>query len=141
MKTVALIAAVMLVGLAPRVLVAQWISVSDEQPRPLAAGLPESVSRRAPNVVEEWEDALARDVSDAETWSAIGQRLYRAGRYRESIAALERSLVQRGERSKADARYIADAYAKLGNVKQASRWRAWAGAAVDSSRRHARITV
>jgi uncharacterized protein HemY len=137
MKIVALAATVMLVGLAPRASLAQLRSVADERPSPTSAPLPAS----ATSAKAEWEEALASNVTDAETWSAIGQRLYSAGQYRESIAAFEQALVQRNRPSPEDAQCIAEAYARLGNMKQASRWRAAPGRLALPSRRQARTTV
>jgi hypothetical protein len=90
---------------------------------------------------EEWEEALADDAVNAGTWSGIGQHLFAAGLYRESIAAFERSYVHCNGRSPEDARSIAEAYAKLGNVKQAMRWRAMARGAESPSRRHVGLAV
>ena len=137
MKIVALVATVMLAGLAPRASLAQWRGVASEQPQRRPTSAPTS----ARTAIAEWEEALADQVTDADTWSAIGQRLYSAGRYRESIAAFEQSLVQRNGHSPEDAQFIAEAYAKLGNVKQASRWRAAAGAVAVVTHRRARTTV
>ncbi|CAN5866457.1 hypothetical protein BH11GEM2_BH11GEM2_22990 [soil metagenome] len=134
MRTVALVAAVMLLGLAPRASLAQWRGVSNDEPGTDAHAL-------AASARQQWEEALAARVTDAETWSAIGRRLYAAGAYRECIAAFEQSLVQRNGHSPADARFIADAYAKLGNVKQASRWRAAASGLTVQVPRRARTTV
>jgi uncharacterized protein HemY len=137
MRIAGLYAAVMLVGLAPRASLAQLRTIVDELPiaRPVPLR-PSAASARA-----EWEDALAGGVVDPETWSAIGQRLYAAGLYRESIAAFEQSLVQRGRHSSEDAQCIAEAYGKLGNVKQAARWRALAGGVMSPSRHQVRKTV
>lgn len=130
MNGVVAAATLMLMGLAPRVSLAQWRSVADEEPVKVELSRPSAASAR-----EEWEEALADRITDAGTWSAIGQRLYSTGQYRESIVAFEKSFVQRKGQSPDDARFIADAYTKLGNVKQASRWRAAAvGAAVPSRR-------
>jgi uncharacterized protein HemY len=137
MRFVAMAATMMLAGLAPRASRAQVRSVIDEQPRSTATRLPAS----AASAMAEWEEALAEHVSDADTWRAIGQRLYSVGRYRESIAAFEQSLVQRNRHSPEDAQCIADSYAKLGNVKQASRWKAATGEVATRSRRPARTTV
>ena len=136
MRAVVLVAALMTVGLGPRVSLAQVRSVANE----------EVVSTDAPIVspaaaLAEWEDALATRVTDADTWSAIGRRLYDAGQYRECIAAFERSLVHRNRHSPDDARYIAEAYAKLGNLKQAARWRGTATGIALPSHRHSKSAV
>ena len=136
MRFVALAAALTLVGPASRVSLAQVRSVADEQ-RSLA-----EASRGSPETaLAEWEAAVAERVTDAETWSAIGLRLYATGRYKESSAACERSFVLRDKHSPDDARCIADAYEKLGNVKQALRWRMQGGGRVVPSRRHLVNTV
>jgi tetratricopeptide (TPR) repeat protein len=137
MRSVALVATLMLVGLAPRASLAQLHSVADEQ---LADRSTQS-GPSAANALAEWEEALAGHVTDADAWSAIGQRLYAAGRYRESIAACEQSVVQRNRHSPADAKCIADAYAKLGNVKQAARWKTYAGGVALPSHRPVRTNV
>ena len=136
MMRVALMATVMLAGLAPSAALAQVRTVADEQSSPASAP---SVA----SAVAEWEDAIAQRVTDAETWSTIGQRLYSVGRYRESISAFEQSFVRRNGKSPDDARYIAEAYGKLGNLKQALRWRAAAGTRAEAvaPSRHARTTV
>ena len=136
MRLVALVATVMLAGLAPGASLAQVRTVADEQRSPASAP---SVA----SVVAEWEEAIAQRVTDAERWSTIGQRLYSVGRYRESISAFEQSFVRRNGKSPDDARCIAEAYGKLGNVKQASRWRAAAGAGTEAvaPSGHARTTV
>lgn len=136
MKMFALVATVMLAGLAPRVSLAQLRTVTAEQARPMAAALPTS----AANAMAEWEEALANRITDAETWSAIGQRLFSAGLYRQSIAAFEQSLMRRNGNSPEDAQWIAEAYERLGNVKQALRWRA-AGEMATRTRRPPRTTV
>lgn len=137
MRIVALVATVMMSAVAPRASLAQLRTVVDEQPMPASVPLPAS----AASAMAEWEAALADRVTDADTWSGIGQRLTSAGRYRESIAAFERSLVLRGGSSLDDARGIAESYAKLGNVKQASRWRAAASGVAVPQRRHSGTTV
>lgn len=132
---IALVATLMLVALVPRASLAQVRSVANEEPVPVEmAGSPVSA-------MAEWEEALAQRVTDAETWNAIGRRLYSAGQYRECIAAFEQSFVRRNRRSLDDARFIAEAYAKLGNLKQASRWRAAAQGADVPPRSHVATTV
>ena len=132
---IALVATLMLVGLASRASLAQVRSVANEAPVPFEeAASPGSA-------IAEWEEAIAQRVIDAETWSAIGRRLYSAGQYRECIAAFEQSFMRQNRKSAADARFIADAYAKLGNVKQASRWRAAARAIAVPTRPHSATAV
>ncbi|MEP6991836.1 MAG: hypothetical protein ABJA80_12970 [bacterium] len=55
-------------------------------------------------------------------WFAQGQAFYRAHRFRESVAAFERALQLHADSAASGARYIARAYARLGNERQASRW-------------------
>lgn len=130
-----LLGVVMAVGLTPRVCRAQLRSVVNETPAWAEAGGSHSTA------LDEWEEALAAGITDSETWSAIGERLYAAAHYRECIAAFEQSLVQRNRQSLNDARFIADAYAKLGNTKQASRWRATARGIAVPSRHHVQLVV
>ena len=113
MRNAAVVAMLLLAGLAPRVSLAQLRSVVDEEPRAtkIATG-PAAVSAK-----DEWEGALADRIVDAGTWSGIGQRLYAAGLYRESIVAFEQSFVHRMGRSADDARCIAEAYAKRQQLK------------------------
>ena len=80
----------------------------------------------ASSALREWEEALDAGDVEAERWSGIGRRLFAAERYRECIAALERAMLRREGRSPGDARVIAQAYARLGNAKQAARWGALA---------------
>ena len=115
---IALVATLMLVGFVPRASLAQVRSVANEE------AVPAEMVASPGSAMAEWEAALAQRVTDAETWNAIGRRLYSAGQYRECIAAFEQSFVRRNRGSLDDARFIAEAYTKLGNLKQASRWRA-----------------
>jgi uncharacterized protein HemY len=118
MRLIRVIATLVAVGLGPRASQAQVRSVANDEV--ITTGIVPSASK----AVAEWEDALAAGVTDAESWSTIGRRLYDARRYRECIAALERSMLQRDRRSPDDAKLIARAFAKLGNTKQATRWSA-----------------
>ena len=67
-------------------------------------------------------DMLPTIADTPEQWNAHGRALYDARRYRESIAAFERSLQLRADVSDDGAWHIARAYAQLGNKKQALRW-------------------
>lgn len=129
------IIALVSVGLGPRASLAQVRSVANED----SVSTEAVVTTMSP--LEQWEEAVATHVSDADTWSAIGQRLYAAERYRECIAAFEQSLVLRNRQSRDDAGFIAKAYEKLGNAKQASRWSAFARGIPMPSGRRARIAV
>jgi predicted Zn-dependent protease len=120
-KIVALVASVMLAGFAPRASLAQLRGVSNDEP------VFTDTRASAANALQQWEAVLAARITDGDTWTEIGQRLYSAGCYRESIAAFEQSIVRRHGHAPEAAQFIAAAYAKLGNVKQASRWRAEAG--------------
>ena len=120
MRLVRLAVTLVAVGLGPRASLAQVRSVANDEV--MTTDVVPSVSR----AVADWEDALVAGVTDAEAWSSIGRRLYAAGRYRECIAAMERSMLQRDHRSPEDVRFIAQAYRRLGNLKQASRWSALA---------------
>lgn len=65
---------------------------------------------------------LAQAEAASREWVTRGDEMFRAGRYRESIAAFERSLQLRAPNAAESAWRIARAYARLGNAKQASRW-------------------
>ena len=108
------------VGLGSRASRAQVQSVAN------AESVTTSGAPAASSALQEWEDALVAADANAESWSTIGRRLYAAERYRECIAALERAMLLRNRRSPGDAHVIAQAYARLGNAKQAARWGALA---------------
>jgi tetratricopeptide (TPR) repeat protein len=78
------------------------------------------------SAVELWHGALTAEAPDAKRWEEAGHALYDAGRYRESIASFERALQLHTARAGEAAWRIAVAYARLGNGKQALRWRAMA---------------
>ncbi|CAN5519036.1 hypothetical protein BH09GEM1_BH09GEM1_24880 [soil metagenome] len=115
MRSVALIAALVSVALGSRAAPAQVREVANEETMIV-------VRSSASRALAAWEDALVDQNASADAWSGIGRRLHVVGRYRECIAALERSLVIRGSRSREDDQFIADAYWRLGNTKQAMRW-------------------
>ena len=121
MRIVGVIAVLLSVLPGPRTSLAQVRSVANE------AVVDTKNTASSVSALAAWEDALASGIADPDVWSAIGQRLHAAGRYRECIAALERSLVLRMRRTRDDDDLIADAYSRLGNVKQARRWSSAAG--------------
>jgi tetratricopeptide (TPR) repeat protein len=61
-------------------------------------------------------------VESADEWFALGNELYAASRYRESIGAFERGLQLRAHGAADGAWNVARAYAQLNNRKQALRW-------------------
>ena len=115
-RTAGVIAVLVTVALGPRAVLAQVRSVANE------AIVATTVTVSSSSATAAWEDALASGVVDPDVWSAIGRRLHVARQYRECIAALERSLVLRMRHTRIEDDLIADAYASLGNVKQARRW-------------------
>jgi hypothetical protein len=66
--------------------------------------------------------AIAAQPGEGEEWVARANDLFRAERYKESIAAYQRSMQLRAPRAHESAWHIARAYARLGNAKQARRW-------------------
>ncbi|MDQ2667513.1 MAG: hypothetical protein M3Z05_16070 [Gemmatimonadota bacterium] len=118
MRFVRLVMAFVAVGAGPHTSLAQVRSAANDEVITI------DVVPSAAKAVARWEDALVAGLTDAEAWSSIGRGLYEAGRYRECIAALERSMLQRHVRSSDDARLIAQAFGKLGNLKQSARWSA-----------------
>ena len=119
MRAVGVIAALLSVTLGPRASLAQVRTIANE------AVVATTSTGSSASAMAAWEGAVASGIADPDVWSAIGQRLYAVGRYRECIAAFEQALVRRNRQSADDARFIAEAYAKIGNRKQASRWRAF----------------
>ncbi len=115
MRRAVLIAGLVSVGFGPQASLAQGPHVTSDD-------TPTTAQSSSASAVEQWEEAIAQRLTDADAWSRIGQRLHAAGHYRECIAALERSLVLRVRHAREDDNLIADAYVKLGNVKQAARW-------------------
>lgn len=67
--------------------------------------------------------SLGRPVMPADLHRADARIAFSEGRYRESIASLELALLNGSTRPCDDAQDIATAYARLGNTKQAGRWR------------------
>ena len=120
MRAVGVIAFLASVALGPRASLAQVRSIANE------AMVETTITASSASALAAWEGALASGIADPDVWSAIGQRLYAAGRYRECIAAFEQALVRRNRQSTDDAHVIAEAYARIGNAKQAARWRAFA---------------
>lgn len=106
--------------------------------RMVAARAQETLSaHRWTEAVTLWEDALARNGGDAQHWQAYGDALYRAARYRESIAAFEQAMLLGGAESEG-AWKVARAYARLDNRKQALRWLGTALERGERSRQNAR---
>lgn len=66
--------------------------------------------------------ASSDEPANGAQWFARGHVLYRENRFRESVAAFERALQLHADSAASGARYIARAYARLGNHRQASRW-------------------
>jgi tetratricopeptide (TPR) repeat protein len=58
----------------------------------------------------------------AEHWVAMGDALSDAERYREAVAAYQRSIQLDARRARTSAPLVARAYALMGNDKQAVRW-------------------
>jgi tetratricopeptide (TPR) repeat protein len=67
-------------------------------------------------------DSVEQSPESPREWYDLGLRLYESYRYRESIAAFERSLQLRVDAQSEGAWHIARAYAQLGNRTQAFRW-------------------
>jgi len=62
------------------------------------------------------------DATGADRWIAMGDSLSAAERYREAVAAYERSIQLDVRVASTSTRRVARAYALLGNDKQAVRW-------------------
>ncbi|HEV7990194.1 MAG TPA: tetratricopeptide repeat protein [Gemmatimonadaceae bacterium] len=71
---------------------------------------------------ELWRSALLLDERVAEHWIAMGDALSGAQRYREAVAAYQRSIQLDPRSARRGTRMVARAYALMGNDKQAVRW-------------------
>ncbi|MEO8563988.1 MAG: hypothetical protein ABI601_18050 [bacterium] len=71
---------------------------------------------------ELWRSALLMDERVADHWIAMGDALSGAHRYREAVAAYQRSIQLDPRAARECTRRVARAYAQLGNDKQAVRW-------------------
>jgi tetratricopeptide (TPR) repeat protein len=71
---------------------------------------------------ELWRSALLMDARVADHWMAMGDALTSAERYREAVAAYQRSIQLDPRVARRSTRRVARAYALMGNDKQAVRW-------------------
>ena len=75
------------------------------------------------DAAELYQRAMSSEDAVPGRWRSLGDALFNAGRQREAIAAYERALQLGGEAPETAAWQIARAYARVGNAKQAVRWR------------------
>lgn len=71
---------------------------------------------------ELWRSALLLDARVADHWMAMGDALSGTERYREAVAAYQRSIQLDSRAARRGTRGVARAYALMGNDKQAVRW-------------------
>jgi len=71
---------------------------------------------------ELWRSALMMNERVAGHWIAMGDALAGAQRYREAVAAYQRSIQLDPRTARGSTRRVARAYAMMGNDKQAVRW-------------------
>ena len=69
-----------------------------------------------------WRNALLMDERVADHWIAMGDALSGAQRYREAVAAYQRSIQLDPRTTRASTLRVARAFAMMGNDKQAVRW-------------------
>jgi tetratricopeptide (TPR) repeat protein len=71
---------------------------------------------------ELWQSALLMNGRAAEHWIALGDVLSKAERYREAVAAYQRSIQLDHRVARGSTRRVARAFALMGNDRQAVRW-------------------
>jgi tetratricopeptide (TPR) repeat protein len=69
-----------------------------------------------------WRNALLMNERVADHWMAMGDALSGGGRYREAVAAYQRSIQLDPRVTRESTRRVARAFALMGNDKQAVRW-------------------
>jgi tetratricopeptide (TPR) repeat protein len=86
----------------------------------LLATRPESAQREPRRAVELARKALELAPKDGDYWNTLGVALYRAGEYKEAVAALEKSLALQGD-NPFDWFFLAMAHGRLTHGEQARR--------------------
>jgi tetratricopeptide (TPR) repeat protein len=88
----------------------------------LLATNPDLKNRNPPVALELAREAVRLDADSIGNWNTLGAAQYRAGGYKDAIAALERSMAERQGGNSFDWFFVAMANWQLGNKDEARKW-------------------